>query len=207
MRSSLTHHLRGSMVFSPPQLKSLLFLTDDEYFLLCQANPDLRIERNSSGDLMIMSPTGGETGYRNGNINFQLVGWSLQDQQGLAFDSSTEFKLPRGASYSPDASWVRRDRWNALTPEQKRKFPPLAPDFVIELRSPSDSLGRLRVKMQEYIDNGVRLGWLIDPKNRQVEIYRLGQEVEVLENPETLSGEDVLPGFALDLKPIFADVI
>lgn len=206
MGDRLLNPLRGSMVFSPPQLKSLLSLTDDEYFLLCQANPDLRIERNASGDLMIMSPTGGETGYRNGNINFQLVGWSLQNQQGLAFDSSTEFKMPKGANYSPDASWVRRDRWNALTPEQKRKFPPLAPDFVIELRSPSDSMGMLRVKMQEYIDNGVRLGWLIDPQNRQVEIYRLGQTVEVLQNPETLSGEDVLSGFVLDLKPIFADV-
>ncbi|MBW4657677.1 MAG: Uma2 family endonuclease [Drouetiella hepatica Uher 2000/2452] len=194
------------MVFSPPQLKSLLCLTDDEYFLLCQANPDLRIERNSSGDLIIMSPTGGETGHRNIEISFQVQAWSRTNDLGFAFDSSTEFKMPGGANYSPDASWVRRERWNALTPEQKRKFPPLAPDFVIELRSPSDSIGTLRVKMQEYIDNGVRLGWLIDPKNRQVEIYRLEQEVEVLKNPETLSGEDVLPGFVLDLKPIFADV-
>lgn len=187
-------------------LQPVVNLTDDQYFDLCQANRDLRIERTAQGKLIIMPPTGGETGNRNIKIAYQLEGWSQQTDLGLAFDSSTEFKLPTGANYSPDASWVRREKWEALTPEQRRKFPPLAPDFVIELRSETDSMTQLRKKMQEYIDSGVRLGWLIDPKNRQVEIYRSSRPVEVLQNAELLSGEDVLPKFVLDLKPIFASI-
>jgi len=154
-------------------------------------------------------PTGGETGRRNAKIITQLgVCWDAHETLGEYFDSSTGFELPNGANRSPDASWVRRERWDALTPEQRKTFAPLCPDFVVELRSETDSLTELRAKMQEDVDNGAQLGWLIDPKlidpkQRQVEIYRAGQGVERLENPSTLSGEAVLPGFVLTLKRIF----
>jgi len=185
-------------------LHQLLQLTDEQFYELCQKNRDLRIERTARGDLIIMAPTGGETGNRNIDLAFQLQGWSRQNESlGVAFDSSTGFKLPNGADVSPDASWVRRDRIDALTPEQKRRFLPLCPDFVVELRSPTDSLAKLRAKMEEYRENGTRLGWLIDPKNKQVEIHRTGQDAEVLQNPETLSASDVLPGFVLEVAPIF----
>ncbi|MBD2090862.1 Uma2 family endonuclease [Microcoleus sp. FACHB-1515] len=187
-------------------LQPIVKLTDDQYFDLCQVNRDLKIERTAQGKLIIMPPTGGETGNRNMKIAFQLESWNQRTNLGLTFDSSTEFKLPNGANYSPDASWVQREKWNALTPEQRRKFPPLAPDFVVELRSETDSMMQLRKKMQEYIDSGVRLGWLIDPKNRQVEVYRANQPPQILQNPESLSGEDVLFEFVLDLKPIFANI-
>ena len=183
-----------------------LELTDDQFYNLCQHNRDLRIERTANGELIIMAPVGGEGGWRNSKLTQQVGNWEDTNTQGLAFDSSTGFKLPNGADRSPDAAWVKRERWDALTPEQKRKFPPLCPDFVIELRSETDSLQALQAKMQEYIDNGTQLGWLIDPKNQRVEIHRPGQPTEVLQNPETLSGEDVLPGFVLDLKPIFSSV-
>ncbi|MEH2278593.1 MAG: Uma2 family endonuclease [Nostoc sp.] len=184
-------------------LKPVLELTDEQFFNLCQANRDLRFERTATGELIIMPPTGGETGNRNGRFNQQLFNWSDQDGTGIAFDSSTGFKLPNGADRSPDASWLRLERWNALTGEQQIKFIPLCPDFVVELLSPSDSLKVAQEKMREYIDNGVRLGWLINRKSRQVEIYRQDQEVEVLESPVTLSGEDVLQGFILNLEPIW----
>ena len=185
-------------------LHQLLELTDEQFYELCQKNRDLRIERTARGDLIVMAPTGGETGNRNIDLAFQLQGWRRQNESiGVAFDSSTGFKLPNGADVSPDASWVRRDRIDALTPEQKRRFIPLCPDFVVELRSPTDSLAKLRAKMEEYRENGTRLGWLIDPKNKQVEIYRTGQDAEVLQNPETLSASDVLPGFVLEVAPIF----
>lgn len=186
-------------------LRPMLDLTDEQFFMLCQINRDLRLERTANGEIIIMAPVGGEGGWRSSKLTQQLGNWS-DDDLGLAFDSSTGFKLPNGADRSPDAAWVRRDRWDALTPEQKRRFPPLCPDFVIELRSESDSLPTLQAKMQEYIDNGAQLGWLIDPKTQQVEIYRPGQAVERLQSPETLSGEDILPGFVLDLSPIFRDV-
>jgi Uma2 family endonuclease len=146
-----------------------------------------------------MPPTGGETGKRNSDINFELNLWNRQTKLGIVFDSSTCFKLPNGGERSPDAAWIPLGKWESLTPEQREKFPPICPDFIIELRSPSDSLKPLQDKMQEYMDNGSRLGWLINPKNRQVEIYRQGQEKEILENPPTLSGEDVLPGFVLNI--------
>jgi Uma2 family endonuclease len=149
-----------------------------------------------------MPPTGSETGNRNIKIAAQLEVWSSQSNLGLAFDSSSGFKLPNGADRSPDASWVRRDRWDALTPEEQQGFAPLCPDFVVELLSPSDSVKIAQAKMREYMENGARLGWLINWKNQRVEIYRQGQDVEILENPATLSGEDVLPGFVLDLKQI-----
>lgn len=177
-------------------------LTDEQFWQLCQNNRDYRFERTASGELIIMPPTGSETGNRNIKIAAQLEVWSSQNNLGLAFDSSSGFKLPNGANRSPDASWIRRDRWDALTAEEQQGFAPICPDFVIELRSKSDSLKELQEKMQEYMENGARLGWLIDRKNQRVEIYRQGQDVEILENPATLSGEDVLSGFILDLKQI-----
>jgi Uma2 family endonuclease len=178
-------------------------LTDEQFFELCSANRDLRFERSADGELIIMPPVTGMSGYRNLKLSQQLANWADTNDLGIGFDSSTGFKLPNGADRSPDASWVRLDRWNALTEEQKDSFIPLAPDFAVELRSKTDVLKTVQAKMREYIDNGVRLGWLIDPKSRRVEIYRPGQEVEVLESPVSLSGEDVLPGFALDLSPLW----
>ncbi|MBD2386965.1 Uma2 family endonuclease [Cylindrospermum sp. FACHB-282] len=184
-------------------LKPALELTDEQFFQICQANRDLKFERTASGELIIMPPTGGETGNRNGRLNQQLFNWTDADGTGIAFDSSTCFKLPNGADRSPDASWIKLERWNALTEEQKEKFPPICPDFVIELLSPSDSLKVAQEKMREYQDNGVRLGLLINRKSRQVEIYRQRQEVEVLESPATVSGEDVLNSFVLNLATIW----
>jgi Uma2 family endonuclease len=182
---------------------SVIKLTDEQFYQLCQDNETLRFERNSKGELIIMPPTGGETSNRNAGLTAQIWVWNEQTQPGKVFDSSGGFKLPNGADRSPDASWVKLERWNALTPEQKTKFAPLCPDFVVELLSPSDSLKDTQEKMKEYRDNGARLGWLINRKSRQVEIYRQGQDVEVVENPVTLSGEDVLPGFALYLESIW----
>jgi len=180
-------------------LQSVLELTDEQFFKLCQANRDLRFERTATGELIIMPPTGGETGNRNARITQQLMNWTDSDGTGIAFDSSTCFKLPNGADRSPDAAWIKLERWNALTEDEKERFPPICPDFVIELLSPSDSLKVAQEKMKEYIDNGVSLGFLINRKSRQVEIYRQGKDVEVLESPATVSGEDVLNGFVLNL--------
>lgn len=184
-------------------LKSVIDMTDDQFFQLCQNNRELRFERTANGDLIIMPPTGGETGNRNGRVNQQLFNWTDADGTGIAFDSSTCFKLPNGADRSPDASWIKLERWNALSDEEKQKFPPICPDFVIELLSPSDSLKVTQEKMREYINNGVRLGLLLNRKSRQVEIYRPGKEVEVLDSPVTVSGEDVLKGFVLNLGMIW----
>ncbi|CAC5341042.1 MULTISPECIES: Uma2 family endonuclease [Planktothrix] len=184
-------------------LKSLIEMTDEQFFQLCQNNRELRFERNANGELIIMPPTGGETGNRNGRLNQQLFNWTDADGTGIAFDSSTCFKLPNGADRSPDASWIKLERWDALTDEEKQKFPPICPDFVIELLSPSDSLKTTQEKMREYIDNGVHLGILINRKSRQVEIYRPGKEVEFLDSPATVSGEDVLKGFVLNLGMIW----
>lgn len=184
-------------------LNSVIQLTDEQFFQLCQVNENLRFERTATGEIIIMSPAGGETGNRNGRLNQQLFNWTDADGTGIAFDSSTGFKLPNGANRSPDAAWIKLERWNALTQQQKERFLPLCPDFVVELLSPSDSLKVAQEKMKEYRDNGTRLGWLINRKSRQVEIYRQNQEAEVLENPATLSGEDVLPEFVLNLKAIW----
>lgn len=186
----------------PSPLSLTVDLTDEQFFQLCQKNRDYRFERTAGGELIIMSPTGGDTGNRNIELAYQLQAWSRQNKLGKAFDSSTGFKLPNGAERSPDASWITIERWNTLTPEQREKFIPLCPDFVVELRSPSDSLKKLQEKMQEYIENGVKLGWLIEKKQQQVEIYRPEQPVEILRSPKTLSGENVLPEFLLDLKDI-----
>lgn len=178
-------------------------ITDEQFYKLCITNRELKLERTAKGDLIIMPPTGGETSKFNSEVNLDLGLWNRQTKLGITFDSSGGFKLPNGADRSPDAAWIPLAKWESLTPEQQEKFPPICPDFVIELRSPSDSLKPLPEKMQEYMDNGTRLGWLINRKNRQVEIYRQGREKEILENPTTLSGEDVLPGFVLNLSLIW----
>ena len=197
---------------NPPETLSLelpnkiaLCVTQEQFDLLAAANRDLRLERTAEGELIVNPPTGGESGARNRSITGQLDRWYEEHENlGEAFDSSTGFRLPNGADRSPDASWVSRERWEALTPQQRKGFVPLCPDFVIELRSESDSLPKLQAKMGEYINNGARLGWLIDPQNRRVEIYRAQGEVELLENPTELSGEEVLPGFVLNLKRVWA---
>ncbi|VXD15423.1 conserved hypothetical protein [Planktothrix serta PCC 8927] len=178
-------------------------LTDEQFYQLCVANQYWKLELSAKGELIIMPPTGGSTGNRNLKINQQLANWADQDGTGLGFDSSTCFQLPNGAKLSPDAAWIPLIKWQTLTPEQQDKFPPLCPDFIVELRSPSDSLKDLREKMQDYINNGTRLGWLINRQNQQVEIYRSGKEPEILDNPKTLSGEDVLLNFILDLSVIW----
>jgi Uma2 family endonuclease len=183
-------------------LKLKIDLTDEQFFQMCQKNRDYRFERTPSGELLIMPPTGSDTGRRNVKITTQLDIWNSESNLGEVFDSSSGFTLPNGAERSPDASWVKIERWNALTPEQQEKFAPICPDFVIELRSRTDSLKELQEKMQEYIENGAQLGWLIDRKNKRVEIYRPGKDVEILDNPASLSGENVLPGFVLNLQPI-----
>jgi Uma2 family endonuclease len=185
-------------------IPSTLKLTDEQFYYLCLANRDLRLELTAQGDLIVMPPAGGGTGKRNSDLNIELGLWNRAAKLGFVFDSSTGFKLPNGATRSPDASWVSKERWESLTPQQQEQFPPLCPDFVVELRSPSDAISQLRDKMQEYLTNGCRLGWLIDPQTQQVEIYRPNQAVEILQSPTTLSGEDVLPGFALDLTQIIS---
>lgn len=183
-------------------LQPAVELTDQQFEQICRHNRNLKFERTATGDLVVMAPTGGETGSVNLNLGSQLWLWNQAQRLGKGFDSSTGFKLPNGATRSPDVAWVRLDRWQALTPEQQRKFVPLCPDFAIELRSASDELTDLQAKMQEYLDNGLHLGWLIDPDQRRVEIYRPDRAVEVLEAPATLSGEAILPGFVLDLSEI-----
>ncbi len=216
-------------------LQPTIELTDEQFALICSTNRDLRLERTATGELVIMPPTGGETGKRNSSINAQLWLWNQQHQLGEVFDSSTGFKLPNGATRSPDAAWIKKERWESLTSEQQKKFIPLCPDFVIELRSDpaevssakeratirsnSDSLSDLqqkmtsdpasatdareRARMQEYSANGLVLGWLIDPQNKKVEVYKSNCSVEVISNPVSLSGENTLSGFTLDLKDIF----
>ena len=190
-----------------PQLKLHLRpaveLTDEQFFALCAINRDLRLERTAEGDIIIMPPTGGETGNRNAEIGRQFSNWARRDGRGAAFDSSTGFKLPNGAHRSPDAAWVLRTRLAELTREQKQKFLPLSPDFVIELKSPSDRLEDVLAKMDEYSENGVPLGWLINPQTKRVHIYRPGQAIEVLEAPSQVKGDAELAGFVLDLREIW----
>ena len=175
-------------------------LTDEQFYQLCISNPSLNIERNAIGVLIVMPPVGGESGNREMHLGGELYLWNKQTNLGEVFSSSTVFKLPGGGDRSPDAAWVERSRWQALTTEQRQKFPPIAPDFVIELRSRTDSLEMLQEKMDEYMSSGVRLGWLFDPQNQQVEIYRQGQEKEVRSLPTELLGETVLPGFILRIE-------
>ncbi|MGV2827491.1 Uma2 family endonuclease [Myxosarcina sp. GI1(2024)] len=179
-----------------------LELTDEQFYQLCIDNRDLHIERNADEDIVIMPPTGGETVNKNAEIIAQLWVWNNRTNLGKVFDSSTGFKLPNGANRSPDASWIPLAKWDVLTDEQKQKFLPLCPDFAIELLSPSDDLAKTQAKMHEYLDNGMILGWLIDPQKHQVEIYRQGKQVEILNAPNSLSGENILREFILDLQPI-----
>ena len=182
---------------------SLWEMNADSFFDFCQLNSHLRIERNATGKLIIMSLAGSETGNRNSKLIQQLANWTDRDGTGIGFDSSAGFILPSGATRSPDASWIELTKWNTLSDEQKTKFAPICPDFVAELRSPSDSLSVLKNKMQKYIDNGVSIGWLIDRPNRQVYIYTSDKDVQCLNNPQTISGDPFLPGFVLDLTKIW----
>ena len=184
-------------------LRPDLTLTDQAFEQLCHNNPDLRLERTAQGELIAMAPSGSETGYYNSDISGQLWQWNRKLQQGITFDSSSGFTLPNRAIRAPDAAWIEKSRWQAIPAEQRRKFAPICPDFVIELKSPSDDLTVLQGKLEEYRDNGVRLGWLIDPENYQVFCYRPQRAVEIFDNPRNLSGEDVLVGFVLDLQVFF----
>jgi len=176
-------------------------LSADEFFAFCQANPDLKLERRADGTIEFLTMTGGTTGRRNTELLTDLNLWNRQSRVGEVFDSSTGFQLPNGAVRSPDAAWVSQARWEALTPAQQAKFPPLCPDFVVELASPSDSLADLTAKLNEYIANGCRLAWLLDPKNEITRIFRADGSVSVAKSfEETLSGEDVLPGFSFVLS-------
>ncbi len=178
-------------------------MTQDQFFEFCQRNRKIRFERSAEGEITIMAPAGGEAGAQNLSVGAQLYFWASIDGTGKAFDSSTGFDLPSGATRSPDVSWVRKDRLAALTAEQLKKFLPLCPDVVIEILSPSDSLRRTLAKMEEFMENGARLGWFINPRNQQVHVFRPGKEVEILEKPMTLSGDPELPGFVLDLEPVW----
>ena len=185
------------------RLAPVIEMSDEQFFELCHLNRDLRLERTSQGDLVVMPPTGGETGRTNFKLTQVFGNWVDVDGTGVGFDSSTGFTLPNGAKRSPDLAWVQCERWEALTPEQRRQFPPLCPDFVLELRSPSDALATVQAKMQEYLDNGARLGWLIDPIEKKVYIYRPEAPVECFDNPQTVSGDPVLPGFVLELGRVW----
>lgn len=184
-------------------VRSVFTLDDDAFEALCWHNPEFKFEISAGGELVIMSPTGGETGNRNSELNAEFIIWNRKKKLGVVFDSSTCFRLPGGGKRSPDLAWILRARWEQLSPEDREKFPPIAPDFVLELLSPSDRRQDLQPKMQEYMASGVRLAWLIDRSERCVEIYRLGQPAEVLQNPERLQGEDVLPEFELDLSLVW----
>lgn len=174
-------------------------LTDEQFWRLCQQNRDFQLERSARGELIVMSPVGGKSGNREADLITDLNLWNRQTRLGKVFSSSTIFKLPGGGDRSPDAAWVKLKRWEALSEEEQEKFPPICPDFVIELRSRTDQLKPLQQKMQEYLDSGLLLGWLINPQDKQVEIYRPNQAVEIVKFPIDLSGEEVLPGFILKL--------
>jgi Uma2 family endonuclease len=198
--------IKSEQMSLPIDLSSLIAMpkmSDQQFYDFCRTNPDLRIERNASGEVIVMPPAFADTGNRNGRIFGQLFIWSEADATGEAFDSSAGFTLPNGATRSPDAAWILSERWNALSPEQQASFAPIAPDFVVELRSNSDTLVTLKEKMEEYVANGVRLGLLIDRKNRQVYVYRPNREPEILDNPESVSCEPEMPMFVLKMARIW----
>jgi Uma2 family endonuclease len=178
-------------------------LTDEQFYRLCEDNPELRLELTAEGELIVMSPTGSKTGLRNSRLTTQLGEWARKHGNGVAFDSSTGFSLPNGSKRSPDASWLSRERWDALTAEEQEGFAPVCPDFVVELRSPRDSVDALKKKMSEYIDNGASLGWLVDPIEKRVHVFRPGERVQCLESPSRLGGDPILSGFVLDLDDIW----
>ena len=185
------------------KLHPVVTLTDDQFFDFCQANPDYQFERTVRGEWVVMSPTGSESGNRNASLTVRVGVWAEQDGSGLIFDSSTGFTLPNGAVRSPDLAWIQTVRWEAIPVEQRKKFAPICPDFVVELRSETDDLATLQAKIQEYIDNGTRLGWLIDPIERQVYVYQPDAERQQLNQPDRLSGDPTLPGFVLNLSKIW----
>jgi Uma2 family endonuclease len=192
------------MITSAPVILNLknVDLSDEQFYQLCQVNQNWQLERTAKGELVIMPPVGGVSGNREADLNGSVWLWNRQSQLGRVFSSSTIFRLPNGGDRSPDVAWVANERWELLTSEEQEKFPPICPDFVLELRSRTDSLPQLQEKMQEYLNSGLRLGCLINPQAQQVEIYRPNQTVEIVQLPASLSGEDVLPGFVLDL-PVF----
>jgi Uma2 family endonuclease len=181
-------------------------MTDAQYYRFCMTIPDLRVERTSEGDILIMPPPGAETSWRNSELTMQLGNWAQEDGRGLVFDSSVEYFLPSGAAYSPDASWVLRSRVDKLTRSEKRRFPHLCPDFVVELMSPLDHLSELKAKMREWIENGAQLGWLLDPDRRTGYFYRPGREPEQLATPERIDGEGPVAGFVLELARVWAEL-
>jgi Uma2 family endonuclease len=191
---------RPAMETTILKLEPAIHLSEGQFWALCQQNPDLKFERNSQGELLIMLPTGGETGRRNALLIARLVLWNETQDLGVVFDSSTCFRLPGGGDRSPDLSWVKKARWQALTPDQQRQFPPLCPDFVLELLSPTDTLAATQAKMKEYLAAGAQLGWLINPLAQQVEIYRPGKAPKVLSRPASLEGETILPNFEINLQ-------
>ena len=209
MATSGTPRRVGRRPVSPPTPALVLpcgvhlRVTPEQFWEFCRANPDLRLERTATGKLIVMAPAGSESGGQNFVLAGQLFVWCQREGTGKGFDSSTGFTLSNGVICAPDLAWIRLDRWQAVPAEDRRKFASICPDFVAELRSPTDSLRKLQIKMRQYIEQGVRLGWLLDPFRAQVEIYRAGQPTQVLDRPTTLSGEDVLPGFVLDLRGIF----
>ncbi|HLM62367.1 MAG TPA: Uma2 family endonuclease [Pyrinomonadaceae bacterium] len=178
-------------------------INDDEFESFCRHNPDVEIELTKEGELIIMPPTGGQTGIRNFSLIGKFFNWLEKDKSGVGFDSSTVFVLPNGAKRSPDLSWVKNEKWNVLTEEEKEKFPVLCPDFVVELRSPSDSLVNLQNKMREYVENGAALGWLIDPLERKVHVYRPDKETEILDDPKQVSGAPLLKKFVLNVRKLW----
>ncbi|MBC7931427.1 MAG: Uma2 family endonuclease [Rubrivivax sp.] len=178
-------------------------MSADEFYDFCMLNRDLNLELTSEGDLIIMPPTGMKTGNRNFKLSVSFGAWAEKDGTGLGFDSSSLFSLPNGAKRSPDLCWIRKERWEALTEKEQERFSPICPDFVAELRSPSDSLKRLQKKMEEYVQNGAQLGWLIDPLKKKIYVYRPRVAVEILDDPQTVSGESVLPGFVLDVRMLW----
>lgn len=205
MVASLNNAVKQNSYISPVVLHwpPSMRVVNDQFFEFCQANKELRIERTAQGDCEIMAPTGGTTGWRNSGLTAQLYNWAEREGSGVVFDSSSGFILPNGAIRSPDVSWVKKSRLATLTPEQKQRFLPLCPDFVIELRSPSDNLIALQDKMQEYIENGASLGWLIDTETRQVLVFQPQQKLISLEQPEVMSADEVLKRFELDMQKIW----
>jgi Uma2 family endonuclease len=199
---SIATELKDRASYQPSGLLPLTLRVKESFEEFVRLNPDLVVEQNSNGEIIIMAPTGGESSDRNAELTFQLRAWAKR-HGGVSFDSSVVFCLPDGSKRSPDASWIASERWLALSLEDRKKFPPISPDFVVELRSESDTLKELQAKMQVYMDNGIRLGWLIDPFNCHIHVYQPGKQTELLESPESVSNEVVLPLFRLDLKPIW----
>lgn len=185
-----------------PSARPGLVVSPEAFWDLCIANPSLRLSRTADGELIAMSPAGSETSARNLDLAAQLWVWNQATGLGVAFESSAGFTLDDGFTHAPDAAWVSKDRWAALEPSKRRRFAPICPDFVVELMSPSDSRSETRSRLRSFIEHGARLGWLLDPDRREVEVHRPGQPVELLSDPKSLSGEDVLPGFTLDLTGI-----